>query len=533
MTTPLEPPAGTMTGKPSTVLVVAILASFVAFLDGSIVNVALPALARELGGGIETQQWVIDSYLLTLGSLILVAGSISDTFGRVGVLRAGLLIFGVASVACAIAPTSLVLIIARAVQGVGAALLVPSSLAMITATFSGAARAKAIGSWTAWTGLAFVIGPLLGGLFVDALSWRWVFAVNVLPIAVTLLLLARIPSAGHAGSGTRIDVLGAVLASLGLAGPVFALIEQGRLGWGSPLVFVPLILGLACFVVFLWWESRVEHPMMPLGLFRVRNFGFGNLATAAIYAGISLGQFIIAVFLQEVAGFSATAAGLATIPLAVLSISLSTLFGSLAGRYGPRLFMTAGPLIIGAGFLLMLSTGSPVNFWLQLLPGILLFGLGLSITVAPLTAAILGSISPAQSGMGSAINNAVSRVAGLIAVACVGAIVGGVLDVDAFHRVVFVVALLFVAGGLISFAGIRNQQVAAVPVPPEATATCNDRALVGAGGRLPLQARAGLHGGGLHGGESRGDGSGGGSRGGPDGSPSASGPPQSGAGPTA
>lgn len=468
-----------MKGNPRTVLIVAILASFVAFLDGSIVNVALPAITRELGGGIETQQWVVDAYLLTLGSLILVAGSISDTFGRVGVLRAGLIIFGAASVACAIAPTSLVLIIARAVQGAGAALLVPSSLAIITATFAGAARAKAIGAWTAWTGLAFVLGPLLGGFFVDTLSWRWVFAVNVLPIAVTLVMLTRIPSSGHVGSGTRIDVTGAVLASLGLAGPVFALIEQGRLGWSSPVVYVPLILGLICFGAFLWWETRVKNPMMPLGLFRVRNFGFGNLATAAIYGALALGQFIITIFLQEVAGFTAFAAGLATIPLAILSISLSTLFGSLAGKYGPRLFMTAGPLIMGAGFLLMLFTTEPVNFWTQLLPGILLFGLGLAVTVAPLTAAILGSISPAQSGIGSAINNAVSRVAGLIAVACAGAIVGAVLDVDAFHRVVLVVALLFIAGGIVSFAGIRNQHVV-TPVTPEAAAPSHDRPLSGA-----------------------------------------------------
>ena len=479
MTTSAQPTAGTMQGNPRTVLIVAILASFVAFLDGSIVNVALPAITRDLGGGLETQQWVVDAYLLTLGSLILVAGSISDTFGRVGVLRAGLLIFGTASIVCAIAPTALVLIIARAVQGAGAALLVPSSLAMITATYSGAARAKAIGSWTAWTGLAFILGPLLGGFFVDVLSWRYVFAVNVLPIAVTLVLLTRIPSSGHAGTGTRIDVVGAVLASLGLAGPVFALIEQGRLGWSSPVVYLPLILGIACFAAFLWWESRVDHPMMPLGLFRVRNFGFGNLATAAIYAGISLGQFIITIFLQEVAGFTAFQAGLATIPLAILSISLSTLFGSLAGKYGPRLFMTVGPLIIGAGFLLMLTTTSPVNFWVQLLPGILLFGLGLSITVAPLTAAILGSISPAQSGIGSAINNAVSRVAGLIAVACAGTIVGAMLDVDAFHRVVFVVALLFIAGGIVSFVGIRNQNVK-TPVTAETTAQCQDRPVVGA-----------------------------------------------------
>ena len=267
-----------------------------------------------------------------------------------------------------------------------------------------------------------------------------------------------------------------MLASLGLAGPVFALIEHGRLGWDDPLVLVPLIGGLICFAAFLWWQTRSRHPLMPLSLFRARNFAVGNIATAAVYAALSLGQFIIAVYLQEVGGFSATAAGLATIPLSILSISLSTLFGSLAGRYGPRRFMTIGPLTMGAGFLLMLTVTDPLQFWLQMMPGILLFGLGLSITVAPLTSAILGAVSTAQSGIGSAVNNAVSRVAGLVAIACAGAIIGGTLDTDAFHRVVLVTAVLFIAGGLVSFAGIRTPKAAPDAAPDAAADGAPDAA---------------------------------------------------------
>lgn len=462
------------------VIWVAVLASFVSFLDGSIVNVALPSIADDLGGSIETQQWVIDAYLLTLGSLILLAGSLSDAFGRIRVLRLGLVIFGLASIACALAPSAVFLIGARAVQGAGAALLVPSSLALITATFDGPARSRAIGTWTAWTGVAFVVGPPLGGLLVDTVGWRSIFVLNVIPITVTLLLLVRLARLGapeHAAAGVRIDVLGAVLASLGLAGPVFALIEHGRLGWDHPLVLVPLIGGLLCFAAFLWWQTRAPHPLMPLSLFRTRNFAVGNITTAAVYAAISLGQFIIAVYLQEVGGFSATAAGLATLPLSILSITLSTLFGTLAGRFGPRPFMTIGPLTMGAGFLLMLTVTEPLQFWLQMMPGILLFGLGLSITVAPLTSAILGAVSTAQSGIGSAVNNAVSRVAGLVSIACAGAIIGATLDTDAFHRVAFVTAVLFIAGGLVSFAGIRTPR-AALPGPaaPEAVGDASEAA---------------------------------------------------------
>ena len=329
--------------------------------------------------------------------------------------------------------------------------------------------------WTAWTGLAFVVGPLLGGVLVDTVGWRVIFAINVVPIAVTLLLLTRLQVVPRPASRVPIDVVGAILAALGLAGPVFALIEGERLGWGEPIVLVPLVVGVFCLALFLWREATTPHPMLPLGLFRTRNFAVGNIATVGIYAALSLGLLIVTLFLQEVGGFSAIQAGLAILPLALSSLAFATLFGGLAGKHGPRLFMAVGPLVAGSGFLWMLSVEVPMNFWLQLFPGILLFAFGLSMTVAPLTAAVLGSIRPAQSGIGSAVNNAVSRVAGLIAIALTGTIVGSTLDVDAFHRVALVTALLFFAGGIASAIGIRNEQLSAAPIPPEASAACSDR----------------------------------------------------------
>lgn len=448
--------AGSTTAGSKTVLWVAIVASFVSFLDGSIVNVALPAIADELGGGLITQQWVLDAYLLTLGSLILLAGSLSDTFGRLRVLQVGLVLFGLASVACALAPSDTALIVARGSQGVAAALLVPSSLALITSTFSAAAQARAIGTWTGWTGTAFLIGPVLGGSLVDLLSWRWIFAINVLPIAAALLLILRLQEPARRSARPPLDFVGAVLAAAGLAGPVFALIEHGRYGWGAPLVVVPLVVGIVSLGAFLLWERRTRHPMMPLGLLRRRNFAVGNLATAAVYGGLSLGGFAIAVFLQQTAGFSAAAAGAATVPTALISLLLSTRVGSLAGRYGPRLFMAVGPIIGGAGFLVMLTAREPFNFWLQVLPGILLFGVGLAITVAPLTAAILGSIGSEQSGIASAVNNAVSRVAGLVGIAAIAAVVGPATDFEAFHRLALATAVLLIAGGVVSGVGITN-----------------------------------------------------------------------------
>ncbi|MBC7590471.1 MAG: MFS transporter [Salinibacterium sp.] len=456
-----------MTREQRLILIVAILASFVAFLDGSVINVALPKISEELGGGLSVQQWVVDAYLITLGSLILLAGSLSDVFGRVVVLRTGLIAFGVTSLLIAVAPTAELLIVLRGVQGVAGALLVPSSLALIISTFRGPAQSRAIGTWTAWTSASFLAGPLIGGLFVDYLSWRLVFAINIIPIAVTLVLLVMLKHKDVRAEGVRLDIVGAMLGVLGLGGPVFALIEQGNFGWADPRIFLPFGLGVLSFAAFIWWESRVAAPMLPLGIFRNRNFAWGNIATFFIYGALSIGGFIVVIFLQQVAGYPATIAALAFLPVSLGNVFLSGLFGSLSGKYGPRLFMTAGPIIAGVGYLLMLSMGEEVDYWWNVLPGVLLFAVGISVTVAPLTSAILGSIPSQQAGIGSATNNAVARVAGLVAIALVGVIVAGQLDVESFHRVLIVTAALLFAGGIVSFIGIRNP----APAPADSAVT--------------------------------------------------------------
>ena len=441
------------------VLVVAVLGSFVSFLDGTVVSVALPAIADELASpGMEAlplQQWVVDAYLITLGALMLVAGSVSDVYGRRRVLAIGLVGFGAASVLCALAPTGPFLVLARALQGVGGALLVPSSLALIIATFSGEAQSRAIGRWTSLTTGAMIVGPFVGGMLVDFVSWRWVFWINVPVIIVTLWLLRGVPAA-EGEPGRRIDIPGAVLAALGLAGVVFGLIEGARLGWTSPLILTSIIGGAVLLVAFVLYQRRAADPMLPLRLFSARNFAWGNLATTAIYGALSLGGFVLTLFLQQVAGYSATWSGVAQLPTTIAMITLSAWFGTLAGRYGPRLFMTVGPIIAGIGFLLMLSIDETADYLTQVLPGQLVFGLGLSITVAPLTAAILGAVPTHDAGIGSAVNNAVARVAGLVTVAFAGIITGGVLDVASLHRAFLVTAGLLVLGGLLSLVGIRN-----------------------------------------------------------------------------
>ncbi|MBF4562860.1 MFS transporter [Microbacterium sp. VKM Ac-2870] len=454
-----------MTPQQRLVLVIAILGTFVAFLDGTIVNVALPAIARDLGGGLSTQQWTVDAYLVTLGALILVAGAVSDAFGRVLVLRIGLIGFGIASVAVALSPNPELLIAARAVQGAAGAFLVPSSLALISATMREPLRSRAIGIWTASTTGAMIIGPLIGGLIVDHSSWRWAFGINIFPIAIALWMLTRLEHRDERREGARVDVLGAVMCTFGLGAAVFALIEQPNLGWSSPAIWMPGLAGLLLLAGFVWRQRRVSDPILPLDLFRSRNFSAGNLSTLFIYAALSLNGFVLAVYLQQGAGLSATLAGLASLPTTLLMISLSSRIGTLAGRWGPRLFMTAGPLIMAAGALLLLLVADDFAYWWQVLPGMIVFGLGLALTVSPLTSTILGAADSARSGIASAVNNAVARVAGLIPIAALATITGGALDLAGFHRTALTTAALLIVGGLVSLIGIRNPARSAAAQP--------------------------------------------------------------------
>jgi EmrB/QacA subfamily drug resistance transporter len=517
------------TGNRRLILLACILGSSIALVDSTAVNVALPTIQRDLGGGLAAQQWVVNGYLLTLGSLILVGGSLADLFGERRVFALGVGGFGLVSLACALAPTSGALIACRALQGVAGALLTPSALAVIVATFPRERRGPAIGSWTAWTGVAVVIGPLLGGELLAIGSWRLIFLINLPLVAVCLvLILAAMPADERPGADwRRIDFAGAALCAGGLAGPVFALIEQPRLGWASPVVLVSLIVGLALLGAFVARESRVEYPMLPLELFARRNFSAGNLETLSMYAGLACVSFFVTLFLQQIGGYTPLQSGLATLPITLVMLALSRRFGALADRFGPRLFMGCGPLVAGAGLALFQRVGAHVDYAGEVLPALLVFSLGLAMTVAPLTAAVLADVQERQAGIASAVNNAVARVAALLATAAVGAAVatsfGTALDaklagrplapraqvavaeakrlplgrpqvaglpprqavaldaaaqaasVDSFHLGMSVAALLVALGGVTGLAGIRNPRRRAVSAEE-----CEGGQLVGA-----------------------------------------------------
>jgi EmrB/QacA subfamily drug resistance transporter len=424
-------PARPVCDPAALVLLACILGSALVFIDTTVVNVALPALRSDLGAGLAGQQWVVDAYLLTLGSLVLLGGSLGDALGRRRVFAVGAGGFGLASLLCALAPSIGVLVALRGLQGVFAALLVPCSLAIITETYEGPARGAAIGAWTAWTSAAIAFGPPLGGALVDALSWRAVFALNVPLVLTTLWLILRsVPS--FPARGRALDLGGGVLCAVGLAGPVFGLIEQPARGFGDPVVLGSLAAGPVLLAAFVAHERRTPEPMLPLELFRVRDFAVANAATVAIYAGLGAFTFLVAVYLQQIAGYRATGAGLSLMPVTVMLVLFSRRFGALAARVGPRLLMGAGPLVAASGALLFLRLGPHVDYWTDLLPAATVFGLGMSATVAPLTATVLGAVDPGRAGVASGVNNALARVASLLAIALVGLVVSlrftGVLD---------------------------------------------------------------------------------------------------------
>lgn len=416
-------------------LVATILGSSIAILDSSVVSVALPTIQRSLGGGLAGQQWVSNAYLLTLGSFILLGGSLGDIFGERRVFALGVAGFGVTSLLCALAPTIGLLVAFRALQGIAGALLTPSSLAVIVATFPPRERGPAIGTWTAWGTIAGALGPLVAGGILNVASWRWIFVINVPLVLACLWLIARaVPATGSAATRRKVDVVGALLCVVGLGGSVFALIEQPRMGWSNLGVSGSLIGGVLVFAAFLIYESRATDPMLRLDLFKSRNFAVGNVETLALYGGLSSLWFFLVLYLQQVAGYTPLQSGLALVPESVVMFALSSRFGALADRFGPRAFMGGGPLIATAGLLLLLTVGVHVDYVTEVLPGILLFSLGLAITVAPLTAAILAGVRENEAGIGSAVNNAVARVAGLIATVTIGALLAAQFSSSLDHR---------------------------------------------------------------------------------------------------
>jgi EmrB/QacA subfamily drug resistance transporter len=433
----------------SRVMVVATMVSMVAFLDVTVVNLALPATARDLGGGLCLQQWVVDGYLLAQAAMILPGGSISDLFGRLPVIRFGLVAFGTGSVLAATAPSPVLLIAGRVVQGLGAAFLVPGSLALINSTFDRADRPAAIGSWTAWTGTAFALGPLLGGLAVDFLSWRWIYALSAVPMVIGFALTFWLFPIPQPAQRARLDVAGAALSAVGLAGTVYALIESRDHGWADPRVATSLVIGVATLLVFVAWQRRAPHPLVPLSLFSIRNFAGASVTSAFVYGAGAMGVLAISLYTQEVAGYCATVAGLATLPTPVMSFLLAKRVGGLAARIGPRIFLTTGPVLAGLG-LLLVRPGHGFNIVTHLLPGTIVLAIGLALTLTPLAAANLSSVEPDRSGVAAALQNAVGRTSALSSVACVGLIAAGTLTDASFARLLQVAAALYFVAALVS-----------------------------------------------------------------------------------
>jgi EmrB/QacA subfamily drug resistance transporter len=446
------------------ILAVTVLGSGLVFLDGTVVNIALPTIDEDLNAGLSGLQWTVDAYLVTLTALLLLGGSLGDRYGRRRLLQIGLVAFTLASIVCGLAPDIHLLIAARAAQGIGGALLVPGSLAIITASFHTDDRAWAVGAWSGMAGVSTAIAPFLGGWLIDAVSWRAIFFINVPLAAVALVLSRRVPESKDENAPPQLDIAGAVTGSVALGAISFALIESNS-GIG-PTEIGAAIIGVACTVAFVVIERRSDHPMMPPGIFRSRQFVGANLATVTVYGGLGGATFLVVLQLQLVLGYSALQAGASLLPISVLLLLFSARAGRLSVRTGTRILMTVGPIVAGAGLAWLALIGPDTAFVPMILGGATLFAIGMVLTVSPLTATVMAALDDHLAGVASGVNNAASRGAGLIAVAFLPAIVGLHTDLApddftvAYRHAVWICAALCVVGGAISWAMIRDPDTA-------------------------------------------------------------------------